>query len=47
MCIVSVKSVMDEMQHISKTVLSQVIVDMAGPGFEMHAELLFEIYVAR
>jgi len=36
MCIVWVKSLMDETQHISKTVLSQVVGDMVGPGFEMH-----------
>jgi len=39
MCIVWMKSVTDETQHISKFVLSQVVVDMVGPGFEMHCPL--------
>jgi len=39
MCIVSVKFVMDEMQHISKTVLSQVVIHMLGSIFEMHRSL--------
>jgi len=30
-----------------KTVLRQVVVDMAGPGFHIYAKLPFEIYVAR
>jgi len=36
---------MDETQHISKTVLSRVVGHMAGPGFEMHTKLLFEIFM--
>jgi len=34
-----VKSVTDKMHHISKTVLSQVVIDMAGRDFEMHCLL--------
>ena len=37
--VVWVKSVMEETQHIWKTVLRHVVLDMVGHGFEMHCHL--------